>query len=588
MGSRPERRPAHTFHVPVMGTGFTIDSPLKVARYGISSVISLVDDVLIERVRAYHAAREGEAYVPIDDREPDHRARRITAYLDLVSRAVTRQVERVRASSFDPGSELTRYFELLPAGPLRGLHERMTHTEPGPDREQLQERLREAVQPGEIAVNIMTKLDRPHPSNDEMNSDAMSALRGFARSCLRSSVVFSAGLNKRLYGYLSQLPDFLPDAAGDVRKKVVIKVSDYRSALVQGRFLAKKGVWVSEFRIESGLNCGGHAFATCGQLLGPILEEFRRSREELTSTLRDLYLAALEQRGATPPAIPPSLEVTVQGGVGTADEHQMLLEEYEVDRVGWGTPFLLVPEVTNVDDDHLRRLQDAAGDEVYLSDSSPLGVPFWNLRTSDSESVRRDRIAAGRPGSPCPKGFLVSNTDHTDRPICTASRGYQRRELAGVTSDAERERVTVKSCICHDLAGGATRKLGLDDDATPAVCCGPNIVNFSRVATLAEMVGHIYGRLSLLGSTDRVHMFVRELELYRDHLRTEVSRVVEGANGVTPSYLSNFRKALLEGIAYYRETGATRLRSGREGFLAQLETIAAEVNAIRIPEAVRS
>ncbi len=34
-----------------MGTGFTIDTPIKVAKYGISSVISLVDDVLIEQMR---------------------------------------------------------------------------------------------------------------------------------------------------------------------------------------------------------------------------------------------------------------------------------------------------------------------------------------------------------------------------------------------------------------------------------------------------------------------------------------------------------------------------------------------------------
>ena len=30
--------------VSIMGTGFTIDSPLRVAKYGISSVISLVDE----------------------------------------------------------------------------------------------------------------------------------------------------------------------------------------------------------------------------------------------------------------------------------------------------------------------------------------------------------------------------------------------------------------------------------------------------------------------------------------------------------------------------------------------------------------
>ena len=31
--------PVHKFYIPVMGTGFTTDTPLKVARYGISSVV---------------------------------------------------------------------------------------------------------------------------------------------------------------------------------------------------------------------------------------------------------------------------------------------------------------------------------------------------------------------------------------------------------------------------------------------------------------------------------------------------------------------------------------------------------------------
>ena len=38
----------HHFHIPVMGIAFTIDSPIKVAKYGISSVISIVEDKLIE------------------------------------------------------------------------------------------------------------------------------------------------------------------------------------------------------------------------------------------------------------------------------------------------------------------------------------------------------------------------------------------------------------------------------------------------------------------------------------------------------------------------------------------------------------
>jgi hypothetical protein len=51
--------------------------------------------------------------------------------------------------------------------------------------------------------------------------------------------------------------------------------------MIQGNFLAKKGLWISEYRIESGLNCGGHAFATEGMLLGPIMEEFKLKKNDL-------------------------------------------------------------------------------------------------------------------------------------------------------------------------------------------------------------------------------------------------------------------------------------------------------------------
>jgi hypothetical protein len=47
----------HTFHVPVMGVAFTIDSPIKLAPFGISSVISMVDDTLLEQMRAYYAKK---------------------------------------------------------------------------------------------------------------------------------------------------------------------------------------------------------------------------------------------------------------------------------------------------------------------------------------------------------------------------------------------------------------------------------------------------------------------------------------------------------------------------------------------------
>ena len=55
----------HTFHIPVMGTAFTADSPLKVAHYGISTVIALADDVLLERLRKYYSDLNNISYEEI-------------------------------------------------------------------------------------------------------------------------------------------------------------------------------------------------------------------------------------------------------------------------------------------------------------------------------------------------------------------------------------------------------------------------------------------------------------------------------------------------------------------------------------------
>ena len=369
-------------------------------------------------------------------------------------------------------------------------------------------------------------------------------------------------MNPRLYTYAAEFPDFLPDEHGRLKKKIVLKVSDFHSAAVQGKFLAKRGLWVSEYRIESGLNCGGHAFATKGLLLGPILEEFRRRKAELVEQLHATYAKALGERGRSAGTEPQAVRITAQGGIGTAEEDLLLREYYGVDGTGWATPFLLVPEVTNLDAELLGKLCNARDGDVYLSDSSPFGLPYWNLRTSASEEARRRRIAENRPGSPCWKGFVkLFNTEFTKTPICTASREYQKLKLEQLQGQdlpeeqraAQREDVLAKSCICHDLAGAATLKNGIDPAATPAVCCGPNIVNFSRVATLEEMVGHIYGRGSLLNGSDRPHMFLRELALYIDYLRDRIRKHRLGLSAITPAYVREFQANLLAGIDHYRQ-----------------------------------
>ena len=108
---------------------------------------------------------------------------------------------------------------------------------------------------GDIDVNIMSKVDNPTFAKDKTQlpieyNDAMAALRGYALSDVESNIVISAGLNPRLFAYFESFPDFLPNAEGVIKKKVILKVSDYRSALIQGKFLAKKGqalIWAEIF-----------------------------------------------------------------------------------------------------------------------------------------------------------------------------------------------------------------------------------------------------------------------------------------------------------------------------------------------------
>ncbi len=587
---------SHSFHIPVMGTGFTIDTPLRVAKYGISSVIPLVDDVLVEQVRKYHCEKHGEPYEKISNRDQDARALRITAYLNLLDRLIRPQIEALQASPFEDGSEITRYFELLPETPLKRAYGEMFATTEPEAKARMQEDLRRHAVPGSIDVNIMTKLDRDVYWDGKKLpvefADAMAALRGFGNSTLNSSVVFSAGINQRLYTYAAAFDDFFPDDNGELKKKIILKVSDYRSASIQGRFLAKRGLWVSEYRIESGLNCGGHAFATDGYLLGPVLEEFKEKRQELTDTLHAAYTKALADRDWSVNNEPHEVSITVQGGIATSLENEFLLRYYMIDRTGWGTPFLLVPEVTNVDNAHLEKLVAATDGDVYLSDSSPLGVPYWNLRTSASEETRRQHIREGKPGSPCFKGAARLNTEFTDIPICPASRVYVKRKLQhlpeeGLSAEqlaAAKESVLSKSCICHDLGGATALKYDIDPVATPSICCGPSILDFSKISTLEEMVAHIYGRLSLMTNKERPHMFIKELMLYIDHLREETKNFSLKLSFRTPAYFSKFKKNLLAGVEYYHRLAGQFIEEQRKQFLADLKVLQDEIERLALPD----
>ncbi|MES2377840.1 MAG: hypothetical protein V4553_14735 [Bacteroidota bacterium] len=559
---------SHTFHIPVLGLGFSIDTPLKVARYGISSAISIVDDELIERIREYHTKQNGIEYIAILKSANNARARRITAYLNLMESLINQQVAGLKKLPFEPGNDLCRYFELLPDGSqLKQGYELMIDYPDGERKTIFQNILRHNIKVGSIDVNIMAKVDKMNFTAEgeylgDENTDALAALRGFAESNLKSSVVLSAGMNPRLYGYLENFDCFLPDSEGRFNKKIILKVSDFRSALIQAKFLAKKGLWVSEFRVESGLNCGGHAFATEGYLLGPILEEFKQKREAMIEELFELYKPVMFQKGLELLPI-PAQRISVQGGIGTADENNFIMDHYRLDGTGWGSPFLLVPEVTNVDDQTLNQLTNATQDDFYLSGASPLGILFNNFKQSSAETQRLERLEKGRPGSPCTKKYLCTNTEFTEKPICTASREYQNLKIKQIQAlvlppeeyNVQFKTITEKLCLCEGLCSSTYIKYDIvkrKENRAVAICPGPNLAYFTRSYSLEEMVMHIYGKIDLLKTVQRPNMFIKEIDLYIDYLKTDIQNHLKDLTEKKKRSLEKFKLQLHEGLNYYK------------------------------------
>ncbi len=560
----------HKFHIPVMGLAYTIDTPIKVAPFGISSVISIVEDRLIEMMRKHYYPTIKREYQPITVHEEDYRAKRISDYLNLVNTIVQAKVEKLRNAAFEAGSEIVKYFEMLPEDSvLKHMYRQMMKATNQPEKEKLETYLRTQIKPGNIDVNIMTKVDRDNYNKQgellKDGSDAVTALRGFAKSNLEnSSVIFSAGMNPRVYNYLENCREFDINENGEFTKKVILKVSDYRSALIQGKYLAKKGIWVSEFRIESGLNCGGHAFASEGYLLGPILEEFKLNKQVLIDTLFEIYNAAQEKKSNRKLTTTPKIVFSAQGGIGTHEEDDFLRQHYNIESTGWGTPFLLVPEATTVDEPTLKLLSAAKEKDVVLSRNSPLGIRFWYLKKTSADNEKTSRICNGRPGSPCTEKLLAFNTEFTKEPICTASYKYQKLKIAQLQSlnlpEPEYKRqlgeVEDKECLCVGLSNAAAitysqtfiKKLN-----AVTICPGPNIANFSNVVSLQTMTDHIYGRKNILAHANRPNLFIKELHLYIDFLKEQLENDFNTEQfSKKKKHYASFYQNLMDGIAYYR------------------------------------
>jgi hypothetical protein len=537
-----------------MGTAFTADSALKVAHYGINTVIALADDVLLERLRKYYSGLNNFSYEEIKNNTKDYRADRITSYLNMVNKITLAKFDEFTTATKDKFEEVKKYFAMLPE--TSNVKKEFNNLiENSFSFEDLSLWLKDNLSIGSIDVNIMTKVDKTNYfKKEELPSeynDAHAGLRGYANSDLSSSVIFSAGMNPRLYGYIAQFDDFFPDANGYIKKKIILKVSDYRSAIIQGKFLAKKGLWISEYRIESGLNCGGHAFATDGYLMGPILAEFRDRRQELVDELYAVCKPALESNRRVVPNNTLAITITAQGGVATSEEHNFLIDHYKLDTVGWGTPFLLVPEATTVDAATRKQLQDAKEKDLYLSSISPLGVPFNNLRNSSKDIEKFHKIEEGKPGSPCPRKFLALSNEYGTQGVCTASRLFQKKKI---DENGISDQITDKACLCMGLAATAVINYGVEtrESKGVSICPGPNMAYFDQELTLQDMSHHIYNGDEGIVREDRPNMFVNELGMYLTYLSEKIEEHKNDWGKKSGRYLNAFTNNMNEGIAYYQ------------------------------------
>lgn len=558
---------AHSFTIPVMGIGFTLESAIKVAPLGISTVMSLVDDILIEKLREFHSRQFELPFNPISIKVEDFRAKRITAYLNMVDNIVKDKFDNMIASITEKGKEFEKYMDLLPDYSTLKL-EFNEMVKNNSSLNHIKEWAQNNLPTGSIDVNIMTKLDKVnYKAGEQMPieyNDAFAGVRGFANSDVESAIVLSAGMSPRLYSYIEQFEDFYPDENNFVKKKIILKVSDIRSALIQGQFFAKKGIWVSEYRIESGLNCGGHAFATDGLLMGPILEEFRMNHDRIVDTAHKMLCSALEAKGRHIPETSLPVKVTAQGGVGTSAEQDFLLNYYNVDSVGWGSPFLLVPEASTLDDTTMDILAKAEEKDLYLSNISPLGVKFNSVRGNTKDVEKQAKIDAGNPGSNCPKRYLVSTTEYTERALCTASKVFQKKKIAeldeqSLSPEAHKkafDKITDKSCICVGLGTAALIVNKLDtkiEGPGVSVCPGPNIAYFNKQVSLKDMVGHIYGKNKVMDDQLRPNMFVKELKMYVDHFREKMEDMSWPLNRPSAKFVKTYEQNMILGIAYYKK-----------------------------------
>jgi len=206
-------------------------------------------------------------------------------------------------------------------------------------------------------------------------------------------------------------------------------------------------------------------------------------------------------------------------------------------------------------------------------------------------------IAEGKPGSGCPNGNAAVHKDEHGKPICAASRRFQKKALDELNLrilepeayEKEFNAITEPACICNSLTTAAMHAHGIEPEKAQgpevAVCPGPAMAYFSEKVSLKRMVSHIYGKESVIKRTDRPNMFVKELSLYVDYLKDQLSEATKPFDKKQISYFKVYQENMQQGIDYYKTLVGEfkgKLEDLKQNFLSDIERFENEMNKLKI------
>jgi hypothetical protein len=256
-----------------------------------------------------------------------------------------------------------------------------------------------------------------------------------------------------------------------------------------------------------------------------------------------------------------------------------------------------VPEATAVDQETRDLLAKSKECDFYLSNISPLGVPFNSVKGSSNDYWKQKRINENKAGSSCPKRLLALSKEIDEEGTCTASKKYQdskleelhknKSNLSAIEYQNQKVKITEKACLCVGLVNAAYLENGIEikgQQQGVIICPGPNLAYFDKEVSLANMVQHIYGKTNILSTENRSNVFINELKMYVDYLINEVTSFTgeHAANQIKK--WNAFKNNLLEGVTYYETlfSETTFFKINNKVILDQLRNYKNTITAIEI------